>query len=79
MQLPTTTNVLVSTMFEFISFVHHSNVYFPVCSNRGMSDKDRVLFLNYHNAARLRVAKGYEPNKEGYMNPAKNMYKLVGN
>ncbi|KHJ89164.1 hypothetical protein OESDEN_11019 [Oesophagostomum dentatum] len=48
------------------------------CSNNGVTDADRKLFLDYHNEARLRVAKGIEPNRVGYMNPAKNMYKLVG-
>ncbi|KHJ85241.1 SCP-like protein [Oesophagostomum dentatum] len=48
----------------------------PACSNNGITDADRKLFLDYHNEARLRVAKGIEPNKVGYMNPAKNMYKL---
>lgn len=47
------------------------------CSNRGITDDDRQTFLNYHNEARRRVAKGIEPNKSGFLNPAKNMYKLV--
>ncbi|KAK6744005.1 hypothetical protein RB195_010981 [Necator americanus] len=46
------------------------------CSSDKMSDNTRQVFLNYHNEARLRVAKGIEPNKKGFLNPAKNMYKL---
>ncbi|CAJ0592091.1 unnamed protein product [Cylicocyclus nassatus] len=46
------------------------------CSNTGMTDAIRDQILNYHNAARLRVAKGIEPNNVGNLNPAKNMYKL---
>ncbi|KAK6752973.1 hypothetical protein RB195_012529 [Necator americanus] len=40
-------------------------------------DPYRKLFLDFHNGARLRVAKGIEPKNGGYLNPAKNMYKLV--
>lgn len=47
------------------------------CSNPGLSDDLRRMFLNFHNDARRRVAKGIEPNKVGKLNPAKNMYKLV--
>ncbi|KHJ85489.1 hypothetical protein OESDEN_14783 [Oesophagostomum dentatum] len=47
------------------------------CSNTGLSDAARDVFLGYHNEARLRVAKGIEPNNVGYLNPAKNMYKLL--
>ncbi|EYB83833.1 hypothetical protein Y032_0328g2636 [Ancylostoma ceylanicum] len=47
------------------------------CSNSGLSDEIREVFLSYHNDARLRVALGTEPNKVGTLNPAKNMYKLV--
>ncbi|CAJ0592112.1 unnamed protein product [Cylicocyclus nassatus] len=46
------------------------------CSNNGMTDAIRDQILNYHNAARLRVARGVEPNNVGYLNPAKNMYRL---
>ncbi|EPB78413.1 SCP-like protein [Ancylostoma ceylanicum] len=46
------------------------------CSNSGLSDEIREVFLSYHNDARLRVALGTEPNKVGTLNPAKNMYKL---
>ncbi|ETN81088.1 hypothetical protein NECAME_17940 [Necator americanus] len=46
------------------------------CSNAGLSDSLRQVFLSYHNDARLRVAKGVEPNNVGTLNPAKNMYKL---
>ncbi|VDM78218.1 unnamed protein product [Strongylus vulgaris] len=47
------------------------------CTNIGMSDATRDKFLNFHNEARReRVAKGIEPNNVGYLNPAKNMYKL---
>ncbi|KHJ74920.1 SCP-like protein [Oesophagostomum dentatum] len=47
------------------------------CTNSGITDSDRKKFLDYHNEARLRVAKGLEPNRDGgYMNGAKNMYKL---
>ncbi|KHJ90902.1 SCP-like protein, partial [Oesophagostomum dentatum] len=46
------------------------------CSNTGLSDAARDVFLGYHNEARLRVAQGIEPNNVGYLNPAKNMYKL---
>ncbi|RCN48249.1 SCP-like protein [Ancylostoma caninum] len=46
------------------------------CSNPGLSDELRDLFLSYHNDARRRVALGIEPNKVGTLNPAKNMYKL---
>ncbi|KAL6741878.1 hypothetical protein Aduo_015090 [Ancylostoma duodenale] len=46
------------------------------CSNTGMTDALRQMFLSYHNDARLRVAKGIEPNNVGNLNPAKNMYKL---
>ncbi|VDK57734.1 unnamed protein product [Cylicostephanus goldi] len=41
-----------------------------------MTDAARLLFLNAHNEARLSVAKGLEPNKCGFLGPAKNMYKL---
>ncbi|RCN37764.1 SCP-like protein [Ancylostoma caninum] len=46
------------------------------CSNTGLTDAIRQVFLSYHNDARLRVAKGIEPNNVGNLNPAKNMYKL---
>ncbi|KAK6753146.1 hypothetical protein RB195_012631 [Necator americanus] len=46
------------------------------CSNTGLSDSLRQVFLCYHNDARLRVAKGVESNNVGTLNPAKNMYKL---
>ncbi|KHJ86609.1 hypothetical protein OESDEN_13632, partial [Oesophagostomum dentatum] len=47
------------------------------CTNSGITDSDRKKFLDYHNEARLRVAQGQEPNRDGgYMNGAKNMYKL---
>ncbi|KIH57277.1 SCP-like protein [Ancylostoma duodenale] len=46
------------------------------CSNPGLSDELREVFLRYHNDARRRVALGIEPNKVGTLNPAKNMYKL---
>ncbi|KHJ88993.1 SCP-like protein, partial [Oesophagostomum dentatum] len=46
------------------------------CSNTGLTDALRDVFLNYHNDARRRVAKGTEPNNVGTLNPAKNMYKL---
>ncbi|EYC34008.1 hypothetical protein Y032_0001g198 [Ancylostoma ceylanicum] len=46
------------------------------CSNPGLSDDLRQVFLSFHNDARRRVAKGTEPNKVGKLNPAKNMYKL---
>ncbi|EYC31206.1 hypothetical protein Y032_0004g2023 [Ancylostoma ceylanicum] len=49
------------------------------CSNRENTDQLRDLYLNFHNDARRRVAKGKEPNKNGYLNPAKNMYKLSWN
>ncbi|KIH47880.1 hypothetical protein ANCDUO_22055 [Ancylostoma duodenale] len=42
-----------------------------------MTDALRQMFLSYHNDARLRVAKGIEPNNVGNLNPAKNMYKLT--
>ncbi|KHJ76991.1 SCP-like protein, partial [Oesophagostomum dentatum] len=42
------------------------------CEGSKISDKDRQKFLEYHNEARRRIAKGSEPN----MNSAKNMYKL---
>lgn len=48
------------------------------CSNPENTDKLRDLYLNFHNDARRRVAKGKEPNRVGTLNPAKNMYKLVG-
>ncbi|CAJ0609177.1 unnamed protein product [Cylicocyclus nassatus] len=41
-----------------------------------MTDAARLLFLNAHNDARLSVAQGLEPNKCGFLGPAKNMYKL---
>ncbi|PIO77607.1 SCP-like protein [Teladorsagia circumcincta] len=47
-----------------------------VCSNSGISDSLRLLFLNAHNEARLSVAQGLEPNKCGSLPSAKNMYKL---
>ncbi|ETN80839.1 SCP-like protein [Necator americanus] len=37
-------------------------------------DPYRKLFLDFHNGARLRVAKGIEPKNGGYLNPAKNIY-----
>lgn len=43
-----------------------------------MTDTIREQILNFHNDARRRVAKGVEPNKSGLLNPATNMYKLVG-
>ncbi|VDM75877.1 unnamed protein product, partial [Strongylus vulgaris] len=46
------------------------------CSNSGITDAARLLFLNAHNEARLSVAQGLEPNKCGLLGPAKNMYKL---
>ncbi|KAK6040911.1 SCP-like protein [Cooperia oncophora] len=46
------------------------------CSNTGITDSVRLLFLNAHNDARLSVAKGLEPNKCGTLPSAKNMYKL---
>ncbi|CAJ0592111.1 unnamed protein product [Cylicocyclus nassatus] len=46
------------------------------CSNTGLTDAIRDQILNYHNAARLRVTKGIEPNNVGLLNPAKNMYRL---
>ncbi|KIH44421.1 SCP-like protein [Ancylostoma duodenale] len=39
----------------------------------------RDLFLNFHNDARRKVAKGQQPNKQGNLNPAKNMNKLSWN
>ncbi|KIH43991.1 hypothetical protein ANCDUO_25995 [Ancylostoma duodenale] len=48
------------------------------CSNAGISDAARLIFLNTHNEARLSVAQGLEPNKCGLLGPAKNMYKMVG-
>ncbi|VDM80385.1 unnamed protein product [Strongylus vulgaris] len=47
------------------------------CKNNEMTDAIRDLFLNFHNDARRRVAKGIEPNNVGWLNPAKNMYELV--
>ncbi|EYC31208.1 hypothetical protein Y032_0004g2025 [Ancylostoma ceylanicum] len=47
------------------------------CGNSQITDDIRNLFLNFHNEARRRVAKGVEPNKQGKLNPAKNMHKLV--
>ncbi|EYC31209.1 hypothetical protein Y032_0004g2026 [Ancylostoma ceylanicum] len=49
------------------------------CGNSESSDDIRDLFLNFHNDARRRVAKGEEPNKQGKLNPAKNMHKLSWN
>ncbi|RCN36442.1 SCP-like protein [Ancylostoma caninum] len=49
------------------------------CGNPESSDDIRDLFLNFHNDARRRVAKGQEPNKQGKLNPAKNMHKLSWN
>ncbi|KAL6722491.1 hypothetical protein Aduo_017611 [Ancylostoma duodenale] len=46
------------------------------CSNAGISDAARLIFLNTHNEARLSVAQGLEPNKCGLLGPAKNMYKM---
>nr|AAD31839.1 ancylostoma-secreted protein 1 precursor [Ancylostoma caninum] len=46
------------------------------CSNSGITDKDRQAFLDFHNNARRRVAKGLEDSNSGKLNPAKNMYKL---
>ncbi|XGW33059.1 hypothetical protein V3C99_017511 [Haemonchus contortus] len=46
------------------------------CRNPEITNSMRSLFLNFHNDARLRVAKGVEPNRYGYLHPAKNMYKL---
>ncbi|KHJ91896.1 SCP-like protein [Oesophagostomum dentatum] len=48
------------------------------CASKRISDADRKMFLDYHNDARRRVAKGEEPNSRGKanMNSAKNMYKL---
>ncbi|KAK5965634.1 Ancylostoma secreted protein 1 [Trichostrongylus colubriformis] len=46
------------------------------CSNPGITDSIRLLFLNAHNEARLSVAQGLEPNKCGTLPAAKNMYKL---
>ncbi|RCN32199.1 hypothetical protein ANCCAN_21998 [Ancylostoma caninum] len=47
------------------------------CANSEITEEIRNLFLNFHNDARRRVAKGVEPNKQGKLNPAKNMHKLV--
>ncbi|KHJ76239.1 hypothetical protein OESDEN_24141 [Oesophagostomum dentatum] len=47
------------------------------CPSEAMTDAEREVFLNFHNEARRRVAKGTEPNKVGTLRPAKNMYKLV--
>ncbi|KAL6743740.1 hypothetical protein Aduo_016747 [Ancylostoma duodenale] len=46
------------------------------CQNTESSDAIRDLFLNFHNDARRRVAKGEQPNKQGMLNSAKNMGKL---
>ncbi|KHJ88518.1 hypothetical protein OESDEN_11687 [Oesophagostomum dentatum] len=48
------------------------------CYNDKLTDAERKKFLDHHNTARLRLARGKQPNKSGFMNGAKNMYKLVG-
>ncbi|KHJ92641.1 hypothetical protein OESDEN_07468 [Oesophagostomum dentatum] len=47
------------------------------CPSEAMTNAEREVFLNFHNEARRRVAKGVEPNNVGTLRPAKNMYKLV--
>ncbi|KAL6743738.1 hypothetical protein Aduo_016745 [Ancylostoma duodenale] len=51
----------------------------PGCANSEITEEIRNLFLKFHNDARRRVAKGVEPNKQGKLNPAKNMNKLSWN
>ncbi|CAJ0599006.1 unnamed protein product [Cylicocyclus nassatus] len=78
------TKFIISNLYDSIQGLHKSLAKSPrsecqranFCSNSTLSNTLRDLFLNFHNSARLRVAKGIEPNKTGLLNPAKNMYKL---
>ncbi|CAJ0591358.1 unnamed protein product [Cylicocyclus nassatus] len=59
-----------------LTFLSDCNAATYGCSNNGLTNALRDQFLNYHNNARQRVARGIEPNKVGLLNPAKNMYRL---
>ncbi|KHJ88423.1 SCP-like protein, partial [Oesophagostomum dentatum] len=68
-------------MFQVLSIVSLSAALVGAqatssCKDSKISSADRKQFLDYHNVARRRLAKGDEPNRSGYMNMAKNMYKL---
>ncbi|CAI5455482.1 unnamed protein product [Caenorhabditis angaria] len=46
------------------------------CSNSSLTQFQRDMILSTHNELRRSLAFGNEPNKEGYMSSARNMYKL---
>lgn len=46
------------------------------CSGK-ISDDMREKILDYHNQAKIRLAKGQEQNKTGKLPSAKNMYEVV--
>ncbi|CAD6193061.1 unnamed protein product [Caenorhabditis auriculariae] len=46
------------------------------CVNPSLTDRDRQMFYNAHNDARLSLAKGLEPNKCGRLSSGKNVYQL---
>lgn len=43
----------------------------------GMDDFTREVILDYHDSARRSVAAGVQKIKNGFIGPAKNMYRLV--
>ncbi|KIH54264.1 hypothetical protein ANCDUO_15591, partial [Ancylostoma duodenale] len=49
-----------------------------LCPGTNIDDVDRGDFLEYHNLIRREIARGQAQNNAGKLNPAKEMYELVG-
>ncbi|PIO62871.1 hypothetical protein TELCIR_15556 [Teladorsagia circumcincta] len=70
--------MLAITTFLFVVLVcSYAEAGYGCPRSLTQSDRTRTIFLDFHNEVRRNISLGKQPNKQGFLGPAKNMYELV--